>query len=62
MDVNFLGSCTAGHDLTQPGAYLYSQTGIRVCRACQQPKKKGKGDGLTGSWFNQYSGSPREKP
>jgi hypothetical protein len=62
MDVNFLTRCMAGHDLTEPGAYVYSQTGIRSCRACQQPKKKGKGDGFTDSWMNQYSESPREKP
>lgn len=56
-----LSCCMAGHDLTVDGAYVYASNGARSCRLCQQPKKKGtaKGEGLTGSWFNQYSESPR---
>ena len=26
--------CSAGHDLTDNSAYLYSGSGIRVCREC----------------------------
>ena len=55
-------NCTNGHDLTQPDAYAYTNTGLRSCRACQQQAKaqKRKGQGFTGSWLNQNSESPRD--
>lgn len=40
--------CAKGHDLTQPGAYIYKSNGQRECRACnpeaqKQRKKRGLG-------------------
>ena len=50
-------TCAIGHDLTQPGAYAYSSTNMRTCRACQQPaeKRRPKGQGFAPSWLNQYT-------
>jgi len=53
--------CANGHDLTQPGAYAYANSGLRSCRACQQvtSKRRTKGQGFSPSWLNQYTDSPR---
>lgn len=34
--------CHAGHDLTQPDAFLYVNSGNRYCRLCSTETKDGK--------------------
>jgi hypothetical protein len=37
--MNLMTTCSAGHDLTLPDAYLYLPSG-RVCRECAKPKRR----------------------
>jgi hypothetical protein len=32
--MSVFAACAKGHDLTAPEAYVYSPSGIRVCREC----------------------------
>lgn len=47
-------SCINGHDLTQPDAYVYKDSGLRECRQCVLLKTKPRDKRGGMGWANHY--------
>lgn len=42
IDYSPFTTCLAGHDLTQPEAFIYIANGNRICRACASAKPRNR--------------------